>query len=124
MTFGKKLRSLRQEKGLTLRALAEATGLNFTYLSKVETGRVPYTPSADKIRALAKALGVDSLELLRLADKVPPELEDLTSNVKARKFIERAREVASPDDWAALLDLLERRQAERSHQRTDREASP
>ena len=58
MTFGEKLRHLRQEKGMTLRTLAEATGLSFTYLSKIETGKVPYTPSVDKIRALAEALGV------------------------------------------------------------------
>jgi transcriptional regulator with XRE-family HTH domain len=114
MHFGEKLRAFRRAKGLTLRSLADAVGLSFTYLSKVENGRVPYTPAADKIRALAQVLGVDALELLRLADKVPPELADLTANANARTFIERAREIASPDDWAALLDLLERRQAARS----------
>src|SRR5436309_10997232 len=98
MTFGEKLRGLRQDKGLTLRALAAATGLSFTYLSKVETGKVPYTPAPDKIRALAQALGVDPLELLGAADKVPPELGELATNAKARKFLERARQVASPDD--------------------------
>ena len=113
MTFGERLRSLRREKKLTLRALAEATGLSFTYLSKIENGRVPYTPSPEKIRLLAVALRVDSLELLRAADKVPPEMADLTAHPAARKFIERAREVASPEDWGALLDLLERRRINR-----------
>lgn len=116
MTFGERLRSLRQQKKLTLRALAEATGLSFTYLSKLENGRVPYTPSAEKIRSLAGALGVDSLELLQAADKVPPEVAELTAHPAARRFIERAREVASPEDWDALLDLLERRRAERDRQ--------
>ncbi len=116
MTFGEKLRALRQQKKLTLRALAEATGMSFTYLSKIENGRVPYTPSPEKIRLLAEALGVDSLELLRAADKVPPEMAELTAHPAARKFIERAREVASPEDWDALLDLLERRRAERDRQ--------
>jgi transcriptional regulator with XRE-family HTH domain len=113
MTFGQKLRELRQEKGLTLRGLAEATGLSFTYLSKVETGKVPYTPAADKIRALADALGVDALGLLEAADKVPPELGTIASDPTARKFIERAREIASPDDWEVLLDVLERRSGQR-----------
>lgn len=40
MTFGQKLREFRQEKGMTLRALAEAGGVDFTYLSKVENDKV------------------------------------------------------------------------------------
>lgn len=118
MTFGERLHELRLKKGLTLRALADATGLNFTYLSKIENGRLPYTPAADKIRLLAESLDVAPLELLRLADKVPPELADLTTDVKARTFFERAREIASPDDWSALLDLLEQRQAQRNKKRS------
>jgi transcriptional regulator with XRE-family HTH domain len=119
MTFGKRLRELRQKKGLTLRGLAEATGLSFTYLSKVETGKVPYTPAVDKIRAIAEVLEVDALELLEAADKVPPELGTLASDPSARKFIERAREIASPDDWEALLDMLERRQIQREKRGSD-----
>jgi transcriptional regulator with XRE-family HTH domain len=113
MKLGRRLRQLRKEKGLTLRSLAEAAGVDFTYLSKIENEKVGYSPGADTIRALAVALGVDSLELLRLADKVPPEIQDLTATARARRFFERAREVASPDDWDALLDLLERRQRDR-----------
>src|SRR5260370_28719666 len=113
MTFGQRLRELRQSKGMTVRGLAEATSLSFSYLSKVETGKVPYTPAVDKIRAIADVLGVNVLELLQAADKVPPELGSLASDPRARKFIERAREIASPDDWEALLDVLERRQVQR-----------
>lgn len=111
--FGKRLRQLRLEKGLTLRSLAEATGVDFTYLSKIENGKLGYSPSADTIRAFARALGADSLELLRWADKVPPELRPLTRNARARRFFERAEQIASPDDWDALLDLLEQRAARR-----------
>jgi HTH-type transcriptional regulator, competence development regulator len=113
MTFGERLRELRRQKGMTLRALAYATGLSFTYLSKIETGKVPYTPSVEKIRALAEALDIDSLDLLQAAEKVPPELAELTRTPQSRRFIERAREIASPDDWEALLDMLERRRAKR-----------
>ena len=113
VVFGKKLRSLRTKKGLTLRALANAIGVSFTYLSKIENGKVEYTPAPDTIRALAKALDVDPLELLKLADKVPPELENLVVGTRARKFLDRAREIASPEDWSALLTLLEEREAKR-----------
>lgn len=111
--FGKRLRQIRREKGFTLRSLAEASGVDFTYVSKIENGKLGYSPSADTIRAFARALHVDALELLRLADKVPPELRPLARNAQARRFLERAEQVASPDDWKALLDLLERRAAER-----------
>jgi transcriptional regulator with XRE-family HTH domain len=111
--FGKKLRTLRTSKGLTLRQLAEAVGISFTYLSKIENGKVQYTPAPDTIRALAKALDVDALELLRLADKVPPELEEIVVEARGRRFLDRAREIASPEDWTALLELLEKRQAKR-----------
>ena len=118
MDFGKRLRELRIEKGMTLRALADAAGLNFTYLSKIENGRLPYTPAADKIRSLAEALDADALELLALAGKAPPELEALTGTAEARRFFSRAAEMASPDDWIALLDVLERRQARRKDEGT------
>jgi transcriptional regulator with XRE-family HTH domain len=113
-TFGQKLREFRQEKGMTLRALAEATGVDFTYLSKIENDKVGYLPGAETIRDLAQALGVDAIELLELANKLPPELAALAGNANARRFFQRAGEIASPKDWDALLDLLESRQSARS----------
>src|SRR5208337_2487069 len=111
--FGAKLRELRQEKGLTLRALAEAAGVDFTYLSKIENDRVEHLPSVETIRDLAQALEGDAMELLQLANKLPPELAKLAGSEKARRFFHRAQEIASPKDWDALLDLLESRQSAR-----------
>jgi hypothetical protein len=65
-------------------------------------------------KPLAEALGVDSLELLELADKVRSEVEKVARRPETRKFLHRAKEIASPNDWGALLDLLEKRQRERS----------
>lgn len=113
MDIGQRLRQLRQERGLTLRALADLVGVDFTYLSKIENGKAGYVPGADTIRALASALSVDALELLQLAQKVPPEIGTLAGNANARRFFQRAQEVASPEDWDVLLDLLEKRQEER-----------
>lgn len=114
MKFGQKLREIRQEKGMTLRALAEAAGVDFTYLSKIENDKVNYLPGAETIRDLAQALDVDSIGLLELAKKLPPELATFTGNANARRFFDRAREITSPKDWDALLDLLESRQSSRS----------
>lgn len=113
-TFGFKVRELRQKKGLTLRTLAEAAGVDFTYLSKIENDKVGYLPGADTIRDLAGVLEVDAIELLQLANKLPPELASLAGNPNARRFFQRASEIASPKDWDALLGLLESRQSVRS----------
>lgn len=98
---------------MTLRALAEAAGVDFTYLSKIENERVEHLPSVETIRDLAEALGEDAMGLLQLANKLPPELAKLAGNDKARHFFQRAQEIASPKDWDALLDLLEARQSAR-----------
>ena len=98
---------------MTLREVAERAGIDFTYLSKIENDRIPYTPAVETIRQLADALKVDSIELLTLAGKLPKELEPLRANKQARRFFDRAAKVASPGDWEAFLDLLEERQAKR-----------
>lgn len=109
MEFGERLRELRVQRGFTLRKLAKKVKLNFTYLSKIENGKVEYTPSADKIRAIAKALNADELELLKLADKVPPELEHLTKNINALQFFRRTKELTSSEDWKDLLEFLDQK---------------
>lgn len=113
MVFGDRLRELRQKKGLSQRALAEKVGVDFSYLSKIETGKAGYLPGADTIRALAQALGEDPLELLALAEKAPPEVESFAGTAQARKFLRRAHEIAKADDWDALLKVLEDRQKQR-----------
>jgi transcriptional regulator with XRE-family HTH domain len=73
MRFGKKLRSLRQAKGLTLRALAEQVDVGFTYLSKIENSKLGFgdAPSEKLIHRLADALDADEEELLLIANKIP-----------------------------------------------------
>ena len=120
MTFGKRLRQIRKERGLTLRQLADEVGVDFTYLSKIENERVSYTPAVETIRELARILKVDSLALLSLANKLPKELEPMNANVQARRFFDRASQVASPDDWEALLNLLEDRQMNKKRGKKER----
>ena len=56
--LGDKIRLLRQEKKLTLEALAQSAGLSKSYLWELEN-RESQKPSAEKLSALAKVLGVD-----------------------------------------------------------------
>jgi transcriptional regulator with XRE-family HTH domain len=92
-TFGHIIRELRQANGWTLRQLAPKVGVGFTYLSKVETGKLDFGdyPSEALIHRLADALETDEQELLILADKVP---EKIRKRLKER-----------PDAFRQLADL-------------------
>jgi len=61
--LGKRLMDLRKEKELTLKNLANETGLAAKYISQVEKGEV--IPPVSVLLQLSKALEVDSSILLR-----------------------------------------------------------
>lgn len=60
--FGKKVRTLRLQRGLTQEALAELASLHRNYVGSVERGE--RNVSLDNINALAVALGVTPSDLL------------------------------------------------------------
>ena len=60
---GKKLRQLRVEQALTLRALGELSGVAYDTINKLELGRRP--AHASTIRRLADALNVEPRELMK-----------------------------------------------------------
>lgn len=61
--FAKRLRQIRQLRGLSQEALAEVSGLHRTYVGSVERGE--RNVSIDNMERLAKALEVDMAELLK-----------------------------------------------------------
>jgi PAS domain S-box-containing protein len=76
MTFGLRIRELRQAKGLTQRELANKAGISYAYVSKLETGSMS-PPRHKVIQTLAKVLGATDREtddLFGLAGKIPQEL--------------------------------------------------
>lgn len=78
--LGEKIRRLREERKqvdpkYTLRQFAAAVGISPTYLSKIENGEFP--APADRIKTIAVLLETDPDELLALASKVDPELQDI-----------------------------------------------
>ncbi len=78
LIFGLKIRSLRQQKGLSYQQLSELTRLAVSYLHDIENGKK--YPKAGKILTLAKALGVDYDYLVSLTgDKKLQPLIDLIS---------------------------------------------
>jgi HTH-type transcriptional regulator, competence development regulator len=72
-SFGRVIRRLRRDKGLTQRQAADELGIDFTYLSKLENDRGE-PPGEELVRRMAKLYDADPEYLLALAGKVPPEL--------------------------------------------------
>ena len=60
---GQRLRQLRVERALSLRALAERSGVAFDTINKLELGHRP--ARLVTIRKLAEALGVEPKELMK-----------------------------------------------------------
>lgn len=60
--FGKNLRKIREEQGLTQEDLADKAGMHFTYIGQIERGL--RNPSLVNIHKLVKALGVNSEYIL------------------------------------------------------------
>lgn len=106
MRFGQYLRDVRKAKGLSQRALAAQIGVDFTYLSKIEQGRMA-PPSESVIRHIAQVLKVDVNELLNLSGKVPPTLKaELQSNPLAVELVRILSERRLPDEvYQQMLDL-------------------
>lgn len=74
MSFGMQLRELRKTRGMTQQEVADRLNENgvqasFTYISKIENGKVDFTPSEEFIRGVAEVLATDPEALLDLAGK-------------------------------------------------------
>ena len=93
MTFGEKVRAARKVKGVDLRTLAGVVGVHFTYLSKIENGKLDFgdAPGEGLILKLAAALDADADELLLLAQRIPERIR--------RRVLER------PDAFRRLAEL-------------------
>lgn len=68
--FAEELRALRKKRGMSLRELASATGMDFTYINKLENDRAN-PPSDEKIQRLCDILMCDADSLTLLAGRVP-----------------------------------------------------
>lgn len=73
MGFGETVRELRKGLRMSQRDLAERSGINFTYLSKIENSRIE-PPSEEVIRRIAERLDANADELILLANKFPSDL--------------------------------------------------
>lgn len=74
--FGARIKELRTEKKMTLDQLADATKSSKSYIWELENKNPP-RPSAEKLSAIAKALGVTVDYLFGADDQTKAEAEDM-----------------------------------------------
>jgi transcriptional regulator with XRE-family HTH domain len=104
--FGRRLRELRKAKVLNQKQLADMVGLDFTYLSKIETGTMP-PPTVETIGKLAEALHVPPDELILLAGKFPEDLRAVAGKTIMPDLLRAIKDSKISDEQLkALVELL------------------
>jgi transcriptional regulator with XRE-family HTH domain len=105
--FGEALRERRRALGLSQRDLAARTELDFSYISKVENGRLP-PPAADTVVLICNALEIPPEELLALTGKIPSVVQQTVStNRTAQEFLREVQQMGLTDDeWKKMVKSL------------------
>ncbi len=79
---GSRLRELRQERGMSMRALGRASGLSTNALSMIERGRT--SPSVSTLYKISEALGVPITAFFRLE---PPKQDVVFRKANERRSV-------------------------------------
>lgn len=114
--LGVKLRTLRAERGVTMKQMAEALGVSSAYLSALEHGKrgKPTWFLLHRMIAYFNVIWDEAEELQRLAEVSDPKISIDTAGLspEATEFTNRlARDIRklTPDDFRTLQIELTRR---------------
>lgn len=121
--FGAKLRSMRAERGLDLKSMAQSLGVSSAYLSALEHGKRG-RPSWALLQAVITYFNViwdEADELARLADISHPRVVIDTSGLDPEATIlanRLAREISAlgTDDLSAMIARLDLAKARSRHE--------
>jgi len=109
-TFGRLVKSMREQGQLSQRGLAKLIGKNHTYISKIESGKE--RPSAALVVALAKAVGADSAELQLAAGHLPRGyVEAIREKPAVRRLVHLAAAGNLPDRFYRKLEEFVEKEA-------------
>ena len=108
--FGGLLRRSRVRAGFGLREFALKVELSPTYISRVETGKIP-PPTERRIKVIARLLEVPADDLYSAAGKVDPDIEAYIRRIKTLPGFLRAAKKAglSASDFESRTRQLQRR---------------
>lgn len=73
---GAKIRELRKEKKLSLRHVGEKTGLDHSYIGRIERGEIS-SPSLDTLQRIADVLQVELSTFFGEKGQLPDELKEV-----------------------------------------------
>ncbi|WP_432681631.1 helix-turn-helix domain-containing protein [Bacillus velezensis] len=114
--IGRNIAKLRKQKKLTLRQLADATGVTQGYLSKLEAGDKIKKPSYEKLNVIAKYFNVDVSyfatdedELNKMSDEEKELVfaRNLTLDViKKANIIDNEGNIITEDEREFMLNAL------------------
>lgn len=108
-TFGQLLKSIRREKGVPQRDLADQVGVDFSYISKIENDRLP-PPSAETTIKICQALGVSEELLLSNSKKISADMSQaMSASPSAIKFMNEVKTMGLSDqEWDKLTKTLKK----------------
>lgn len=96
-SFGESLRQLRKDRRITQRELASKIGVDFSYISKIETGALE-PPSEEIIIKISKVLEVDEESMIMLAKKIPTSYREIiVEDELAGLFLRRVSKMSLED---------------------------
>lgn len=93
--FGEYLRSLREERKLSLRDVAARTGMSYSYLTQIEHGR-RRPPGPDLLKKLAPVYGLAAKDLMKAAGYLD-DIEPVKPSVSEEEEVDRAYRFAISD---------------------------
>jgi len=96
-SFGENLRQIRKDRQITQRELASKIGVDFSYISKIETGALE-PPSEEIIIKISKVLEVDEETMIMLAKKIPTSYKEIiVEDELAGLFLREVPKMTSQD---------------------------
>ncbi len=104
--LGELIRTIRKEKGISLRKLATQVNVSFVNISYIENGKIETSTAV--LKSIAKALDYDLDKLLALADTVDDDIKNIINKRPSSvpDFLRTAKNLTN-DDWLALTKQVE-----------------
>ena len=110
---GRRLKQLRQQRRITLTALARTTGISKSTLSRLETGQ--RRPTLELLLALSKAYRVPLDDLVAAPDVGDPRIRLKAGRVKGRIVIPLTRQPEGTQAWKIVIPASKTKPEPRAH---------
>ena len=101
--IGKLIREIRNQKGISLRKLAEIVGVSNVNILYIEKGKI--NTSMTVLKGIANALNYNIDKLLSLANMIDDDIKAIINKrpIQITKFLRAAKNFTN-DDWKILTE--------------------